>query len=78
MLIEQNQKNVQQSGWNGERMFQDEVFLNANKSFFSHLKYLLKYGFYRYGVEVIKIHYYFYRMLFSEATVKHSLSAQYS
>lgn len=50
--MRQSQKSISELGWNGERMFEDLTFRDSNKSLSSYLKYLLKYGFYRYGIEV--------------------------
>ncbi|XP_065211762.1 piezo-type mechanosensitive ion channel component-like [Planococcus citri] len=42
----------QESGWDPIKMFNDSVYLKADIDFKSFVKYLLKYGFYRYGAEL--------------------------
>lgn len=42
----------QDSGWSPHKMFNDVVYLEGDKDFQSYVKYLLKYGFYHYGIEV--------------------------
>lgn len=42
----------QNSGWNPHKMFNDSTYIDADKDFASFTKYLFKYGFYRYGIEV--------------------------
>ncbi len=42
----------QNAGWNPEKMFHDTTYVEADKDVSSYIKYILKYGFYRYGIEV--------------------------
>lgn len=42
------------AGWDPQKMFSDSTYLRADDDFISFVKYIFKYGFYRYGIEVEK------------------------